>query len=180
MVVLFSVTSVPTVQTFLAQKIANKFNKQYGTEVQINTAELNLSGNIDLNNFLVIDHKSDTLIYFSSLNLSPRSLKKLISNDLNFNSIEFNGLQLNLIKYISEDKTNLEIFLDKLNNQKKPVNIGTSLNFEIKNIIGFNSNISFKDYNSFGNNFILSDLNIDFSNMKLFENNLNFDINNIN
>ena len=180
MVVLFSVTSIPKVQTIIAQKIANQFSKQYGTEVQISTAELNLSGNIDLNNFLVIDHKRDTLIYFNSLNLSPRSLKRMISSDLNFKSIKFDGLQLNIVKYISEDKTNLEIFLDKLNKNKKPVKIGGKLNFEIQNVIVFNSNISFKDFNSFGNNFFISDLNIDFSNIKLFENNLNFNINNIN
>ena len=180
MVILFSVTSIPKVQTFLAQKIANQFSKQYGTKVQISKAELNLSGDIDLNNFLVIDHKRDTLIYFNSLNLSPRSLKKMISNDLNFKSIEFDGLILNLVKYISEDKTNLEIFLDKLNKRKKPVKIGGELNFEIQNVIGYNSNISYKDFNSFGNNFFIYDLNIDFSNIKLFENNLNFDINNIN
>ena len=104
----------------------------------------------------------------------------MISNDLNFKSIKFDGLQLNLVKYISEDKTNLEIFLDKLNKNKKPVKIGGELNFEIQNVIGFNSNISFKDFNSFGNNFSISDLNIDFSNIKSFENNLNFNINNIN
>ncbi len=104
----------------------------------------------------------------------------MISNDLNFKSIKFDGLQLNLVKYISEEKTNLEIFLDKLNKNKKPVKIGGELNFEIQNVIGFNSNISFKDFNSFGNNFSISDLNIDFSNIKSFENNLNFNINNIN
>jgi len=92
------------------------------------------SGNIDLNNFLVIDHKKDTLIYFNSLNLSPRSLQKMISSDLNFKSIKFDGLQLNIVKYISEDKTNLEIFLDKLNKNKKPVKIGGELNFEIQDM----------------------------------------------
>ena len=104
----------------------------------------------------------------------------MISSDLNFKSIKFDGLQLNLVKYKSEDKTNLEIFLKKLNNNSKPVKIGGELNFEIQNVIGSNSNISFKDLNSFGNNFFVSDLNIDFSNIKLFENNLNFDINEIN
>ena len=103
----------------------------------------------------------------------------MISSDLNFKSINFDGLQLNLVKYISDDKTNLEIFLDKLNKNKKPVKIGGKLNFEIQNVIGSNSNISFKDLNSFGNNFFISDLNIDFSNIKLFENNLNFDTNEI-
>ena len=104
----------------------------------------------------------------------------MISSDLNFKSIKFDGLQLKLVKYISEDKTNLEIFLEKLNNNKTKANIGDDLNFEIQNIIGFNSNISFKDFNSFRNNFFISDLNIDLSQIKLFENNLKFDINNIN
>ena len=53
-----SFTTNVNVQTYFAQKIANKFNKQYGTDLQIKTVELNYSGNVDLNNFLIKDHKS--------------------------------------------------------------------------------------------------------------------------
>ena len=104
--------NVPSVQTYFAQTIANQFNKEYGTEVQIKTAELNYSGNINLNNLLIKDHKNDTLIYFNSLYLSPISLKKMMSNNFNFQSIVFSGLKLNIFKYFSEDKSNLEIFIN--------------------------------------------------------------------
>jgi len=51
----------------LLQKIANRINDQYGTELEISRAELDYSGKIDLNDFLIRDHKNDTLIYLKFL-----------------------------------------------------------------------------------------------------------------
>ena len=171
--------NVPSVQTYFAQTIANQFNKEYGTEVQIKTAELNYSGNINLNNLLIKDHKNDTLIYFNSLYLSPISLKKMMSNNFNFQSIVFSGLKLNIFKYFSEDKSNLEIFINKLTTEKNQTDIKFDLNFIIQDISGLNSNIVFKDFNTFENNFNFSDLNFDFSAVSFFKNKIEFDVNDI-
>ena len=60
---------------------------------------------------MIKDHKNDTLIFFKSLYLSPMSLKKMMSNDFNFKSIDFEGLKLNVFKYLNDGETNLQIFL---------------------------------------------------------------------
>ena len=53
-------------QTSLANSIADQINNQYGTEIGINKASFSLNGNIDLKNFLIKDHKNDTLIFLKT------------------------------------------------------------------------------------------------------------------
>jgi hypothetical protein len=94
--VFFLITS-SKFQTSFANRIAQEINDEYGTEIAINKASLSLNGNVDLNDFLIKDHKNDTLVYFKNLYLSPISLGKLVSNDLNFSSVSFDGLDLRVI-----------------------------------------------------------------------------------
>ncbi len=169
------------VQTFLAQKIASQFNEQYGTDLKIKTAGLKLNGKVDLGNFLILDHKKDTLIYFRSLDLTPRSLQKIISNDLNFNSIDFDGLKINIVKYKNDLKTNIELFVNKLNNDKKSKNLDKEFNLKINKLYGSKNLLSFVDQNNPKSDLEISKLNMNISdltfsnrNLKLYVNELNF------
>ena len=128
---------------------------------------------------MIKDHKNDTLIYFNSLYLSPISLKKMVSNDLNFKSIQFEGLKVNVFKYLNEDKNSLQIFLNKLNIDKNKSLKKSKLNFIIKKIKGFSSEFSFEDFNTFGNNFKLSNINLDFSIINFLNNQIDLHINSI-
>ena len=129
---------------------------------------------------MIKDHKNDTLIYFNSLYLSPISLKKMMSSDLNFKSIEFEGLKINIFKYLSENENSLQIFLNKLNIDKKESEKKESeLNFIINEINGFNSEFLFKDFNSSKNNFKVSNINLDFSTVNFLSNQIDLDINSI-
>ncbi|MDA8589058.1 hypothetical protein N9L00_02455, partial [Flavobacteriaceae bacterium] len=71
--IIFLITS-SKFQTSLANQIAQEINDEYGTEIAINKASLSLNGNVDLNDFLIKDHKNDTLVFFKNLYLSPISL----------------------------------------------------------------------------------------------------------
>jgi len=105
----------------LANRIASEINDEYGTQININKAGFSLNGDIDLNNFLIKDHKSDTLIFFRNLYLSPVNLGKLISNNFNFSSISFNTLELKISNYLGDESNSLEVFLNnisKKNNSK--------------------------------------------------------------
>ena len=103
-----------TFQTSLANKLANEINNEFGTEILIDKATLSYTGKVDLRDFLIRDHKNDTLIFLKNLYLSPKSLGKLISNDLSFNSIVFEGLDLKISTYLNENQNSLEIFFNKL------------------------------------------------------------------
>jgi hypothetical protein len=107
-------------QTLLANSIASQINNQYGTEIGINKASLSLNGNIDLKNFLIKDHKNDTLIFFKNFYLSPISLGKLVSNELNFSSISMDGLDLRVTNYENEKLNSLQVFLNKLKDEDNP------------------------------------------------------------
>jgi hypothetical protein len=72
-----------------------------------------------LNDFLIRDHKNDTLIYFNSFYLSPASLGKILSADFNFSSLSLEGVNLNIYKYLKDDQTNLEIFFNKISIEDK-------------------------------------------------------------
>ncbi|MDA9339310.1 hypothetical protein N9Q97_04060, partial [Flavobacteriaceae bacterium] len=61
-------------QTTLANKLADEINIEFGTEIAINKATLSYNGKVDLRDFLIRDHKNDTLVFFKNLYLSPISL----------------------------------------------------------------------------------------------------------
>ena len=147
--------------------------------MQIDSAELKISGKIDLNNFLIKDHQNDTLIYFTNLYLSPISLNKLISNDLNFRSIDFSGLKINIYKYLNEEQNNLQIFIDKLTNENKKVKSNSDLIYNINKISGNNSELTFKDFNLTENNFKLDNLNLELSNFIVSNNQIELNLNNL-
>ena len=176
-IIFISFTTNVNVQTYFAQKIANKFNKQYGTDLQIKTVELNYSGNVDLNNFLIKDHKNDTLIFVQKLFLSPVGLKKMISDNLNFKSIEFEGLKLNVVKYLDDEENNLQIFLRRLKTNSNALQDESKLNFIIGKINSKNSEFLFKDFNSSKNNFKLSNLKLELSDLNFLKDQIELKVN---
>ncbi|MBT5393314.1 MAG: hypothetical protein HOL18_04940, partial [Flavobacteriaceae bacterium] len=148
-------------QTTLANKLANEINVEFGTEIAIDKATLSYNGKVDLRDFIIRDHKNDTLVFFKNLYLSPISLGKLVSNDLNFSSISFEGLDLKISTYLNENQNSLEIFLEKLNRKNQDSiqninNIGI-----ISNIYAKNSSVKIINYNNEDGNLNIS--NIDFS-----------------
>ena len=54
-------------QTTLANKLADEINIEFGTEIAINKATLSYNGKVDLRDFLIRDHKNDTLVFFKNL-----------------------------------------------------------------------------------------------------------------
>ena len=63
-----------TFQTSLANKLAKEINNEFGTEIVINKATLSYTGKVDLKDFLIRDHKNDTLIFFKIFIYRPQVL----------------------------------------------------------------------------------------------------------
>ena len=72
----------------------------------------------------------------------------MLSSDFNFNSISLDGLTLNIYKYLDEDQTNLDIFIDKINNENNAELNNINFNYLIKKIESLNSTINYKDFNN--------------------------------
>ena len=102
----------------------------------------------------------------------------MMSNDFNFKSIAFDGLKLNIFKYLSEEKNNLEIFVDKLKLDKKNIDIESDIIFKINEIKGLDSSVEIKDYNTEDNNFSFYNLNLELTKINFNKSNIEFEINN--
>ncbi|NQZ45308.1 MAG: translocation/assembly module TamB [Flavobacteriaceae bacterium] len=109
------VFSLPVVQTGLAKKATDGLNAEFGTNIQIDRVQItpfNLNANIK--GIYVEDYRQDTLIYIQKLTTSVLSARNMINGDLEFGDIEVDSLLLNMKTYKGETDTNLDVFVDKL------------------------------------------------------------------
>ena len=167
-------------QTSLANKLAEEINNEFGTEIVINKATLSYTGKVDLRDFLIRDHKNDTLIFLKNLYLSPSSIGKLVSSDLNFNSISVDGLDLKISTYLNESQNSLEIFLKKLNKQNdESIKEFKNTGF-ITNVLANNSSVKIINYNNNSNDIRLTNIDFSLSDIELINQDFNFIIDDIN
>ncbi|WP_082960116.1 translocation/assembly module TamB domain-containing protein [Maribacter hydrothermalis] len=110
---------MPIVQTLLAQYAANKINKQYDTHININRLKLSLiSWDTALQGVYIEDYQKDTLFYINELKTSILSIGNLAKGNLEFGDISVDELNFKLTNYYGERNSNLEIFVDKLDDGK--------------------------------------------------------------
>lgn len=105
--------SIPAVQTKLGKYATTKLNREFKTNINIGKVGLQLNGDIELKEILIRDYKKDTLISIGELNSSIISFKKLYNSKLNFGDIDIQNLVFNLKTYKGKEETNLDIFVDK-------------------------------------------------------------------
>ncbi|TDT44720.1 uncharacterized protein DUF490 [Maribacter spongiicola] len=111
--------SLPVVQTLLAQFATKKINNEYGTHINIERLKISLiSWNTSLEGVFIEDYKQDTLFYINELKTSILSLNNLAQGNLEFGDISVDELNFNLKTYFGENNTNLEVFVDKLDDGK--------------------------------------------------------------
>tara|TARA_R110000868_G_scaffold212709_2_gene462618 strand:+ start:9214 stop:13623 length:4410 start_codon:yes stop_codon:yes gene_type:complete len=112
--------SIPVVQTSLAAYVTNSINKTYKTNISLDKLKISfISWDTDLKGVYIRDYKKDTLFYINTLNTSIlSSVKNLVKGNLEFGSIEVDELNFKLITYEGETTTNLNVFIEKLDDGK--------------------------------------------------------------
>lgn len=144
-VLLVLVCSVPSVQTYLGSYATNQLNSKFGTAIFVEKAGLQFNGDIELKNILIKDHRNDTLIAIEELNSSIISFVKIQDNNLIFKDIDLYGLLFHIKTYAGETDSNLDIFVDRFDqNQSK-----SKHPFQLKS----------KELSIYNSTFKLSDLN---------------------
>ncbi len=119
------VLSLPIVQTRFAQYATNRINIEFGTNINIDRLRVSLiSWDTQLDKVYVQDYKNDTLFYIDRITTSILSLRNLAKGRLEFGAIAIDHLDFNLKTYKGESNTNLEVFIDKLDD-KQPRAPGT-------------------------------------------------------
>lgn len=111
--IIFLILGIPAVQTSLGKYATKKLNEEFKTNINIAKVGLQLNGDIEFKEILIRDHKEDTLISIGELNSSIISFKNLYKNKLNFGDIDIQDLIFNLKTYEGEQDTNLDIFVEK-------------------------------------------------------------------
>ncbi|PCE62683.1 DUF490 domain-containing protein [Sediminicola luteus] len=90
-------------------------NADFDTNIQIDRLDLSLLfWDASLKEVFIEDHHKDTLIYVNRLTTSISSIRDLANGDLLFKDISLEGLTFNLTTYEGETDTNLDVFVDKL------------------------------------------------------------------
>ena len=110
MVLIFS---IPAVQTKIGKYATKRLNDKYKTDINIGKVGLQFNGDVELKNVLIRDYKKDTLFSFSELNTSIISLNNLYNGKLTFGDIDLYDLVFNLKTYDGDEDTNLDIFVEK-------------------------------------------------------------------
>ncbi len=111
--------SLPIVQTNMAKYATNKLNEEFGTNIQIDRLSLSLfTLNTSLKDVYIEDYRKDTLIYMQKLSTSILSVRNMVNGKMEFGDIEVDGLVFNLKTYKGEKDTNLDVFVDKLDDGK--------------------------------------------------------------
>ncbi len=113
------VLSLPVVQTRLAKYATKTLNKEFGTNINIDRLRFSLiSWDTSLKGIYIEDYKKDTLFYIDELKTSVLSLGNMARGRLEFGDIKINKLHFKLKSYYGEKTTNINVFVDKLDDNK--------------------------------------------------------------
>ncbi|AZQ58511.1 translocation/assembly module TamB [Maribacter sp. MJ134] len=119
------ILSLEVVQTRLANYATTTINKEFGTNINIEKLRVSLiTWDTALRGVYIEDYQKDTLFYVSELKTSILSVGNLAKGKLEFGDIDVDDLHFKLKSYYGERNTNLEVFIDKLDDGK-PRNPGT-------------------------------------------------------
>ncbi|MGB5435029.1 MAG: translocation/assembly module TamB domain-containing protein [Maribacter sp.] len=116
---------MPFVQTRLAKYATNTINKEFGTNINIDEIRISLiSWDVAIKGIYIEDYQKDTLFYIDELGTSILSVRNLAEGKLQFGHIDIERLNFKLKTYKDSASTNLEVFIDKLDD-KQPRKPGT-------------------------------------------------------
>lgn len=157
------VLSLPVVQTRFAAYATNSINKEFGTNINIDRLRVSLiSWDTSLEGIYIEDYRKDTLFYVDELVTSIMSVGNLLNGKLEFGDININKLNFKLKTYQDDKNTNLEVFIDKLDDGKPRKEGAPPFFFSSSDVEIANSSFALVDEN-FENNKILNFKNLNIS-----------------
>ena len=114
------VISIPSVQTHLANRLTQKINQNFETDIEVEGVTIGFDGAVNLASFFVADHHSDTLFFAKNFKTDLYSLGQWVNGNLFFSSTEFEDIFLKITKYEGEENNSLFQFTYKLLAHSKP------------------------------------------------------------
>lgn len=108
--------ALPIVQTKIAQSLMERVNAQFGTEIYIERLDLTIFGNVTLKNVSVTDNHNEEFIKIGNLKTNILDLQELLEVRLLFGKAVVNDLYFNIHTYKGENNSNLDNFINALDN----------------------------------------------------------------
>lgn len=125
--ILVLLLSLSSIQTYFGKKVTKRINDDFGTNINIERIGLKVNGDVDLKSIYIEDYKGDTLININKLNTSILSFKNLYNGKLVFGDIAIEGLTFNIKTYKDAPLTNLDVFIQKFEEDNPKEEIKTFL-----------------------------------------------------
>lgn len=129
--------TLPPVQTFVGRIVTKELKKSTGADISVGKVAVTVFGSVKLKEVLIRDHHNDTLIYASRIQTRIIGKRKLINNgDLIFGNLRADNLTFYLTTYKGEEDSNINIFVEKLENDKPKSNkpfVLTAVNLRVTN-----------------------------------------------
>ncbi|WPR70813.1 translocation/assembly module TamB domain-containing protein [Flavobacterium sp. NG2] len=110
--------STSYVQTKIAQYITQTLNTDFGVDISISKAKINVFGGVKLGDVLIKDHHKKAMISSKIVNTTILDVKKLIEGDLLFGDIKLERVLFNLTTYKNEEDTNIDVFIKSFEDDK--------------------------------------------------------------
>ena len=117
---LIVIFSIPSVQTYIANKVTTSLNEKYDTQINVGKIHIKYNGFAAIKEVYIADHHNDTLIYSQEVETSLLSLKALMNSQMNLGDIALKNSKLYVKKYKGEENDNLYVFSQKFNTGAPP------------------------------------------------------------
>ncbi len=129
---------IPTVQTWIVQKVTNNLSKTLDTKVEIESVDIKFFKTVSLQNIYIEDHQKDTLLFAQELDASI-GLFSLFDSQIHLNQVTFNQATVNLHRTSNDSLFNVNFLIDAFSSNKPKVEKDTTTNngweFEIGNVL---------------------------------------------
>ncbi len=131
LVFLVIIFSIPAVQTRLAKIVTNNLNEEYGTDLVVKKVDLSLLGTVALKGIEIRDHHKDTLIFVDRIRTSLLNAKRILDNKVELKSTSFKGIHVYMKTYKGENNDNLNIFVEKFDDDNPRDSTSVYVPFEL-------------------------------------------------
>lgn len=108
--------TLPPVQTFVGGIVTKELRKSTGADISVEKVAISVFGGVKLRGVLIKDHHQDTLIYSKRIQTKILNAKRLIDGDLLFGDLKAENLMFYLTTYQGEENSNINIFVEKFEN----------------------------------------------------------------
>ncbi len=173
LIIVFILLNIPSVQTYIAKRVANYFSEEMQTEIRIDKVKITLKLDISFENLLILDKHKNIMLAVESANCDIDKIS-ILKNKIIINSASLHKSTFNLTKYKNETDLNIKFIIDYFKPQKKTEK-KSKWKVSIKHFLLNNANFNYHNNHNLPYH---KDNFLDFSHLKI--SNLNLIFNNIN